>query len=71
MLHKFQVVSVKWHITLKHWRRMGIYGTSLNDSTKVKLINKGSITFVSPFFANAMLCAVLIINYGMDWSNNR
>ena len=45
----------------KHWRRMGIDGTSLNDSTKVKLINKGSITFVSPFFANAMLYAVFLI----------
>jgi len=40
---------------------MGIYGTSLNDSTKVKLINKGSITFVSPFFANALLCAVFLV----------
>jgi hypothetical protein len=38
----------------------GLYSTSLNDSTKVKLINKGSITFVCPFFANAVLCAVLI-----------
>jgi len=35
--------------------KKGIQGTSLNDSTKVKLITKGSITFVCPFFANAML----------------
>ena len=40
--------------------KKGIYGTSLNDSTKVKLINKGLITFVCPFFANAMLYAVFI-----------
>lgn len=52
--------KVECRPTIKHWRRMGIYGTSLNDSTKVKLINKGSITFVSPFFANAMLCAVFL-----------
>jgi hypothetical protein len=35
--------------------KKGFYSTSLNDSIKVKLINKCSITFVSPFFANAML----------------
>jgi len=43
---------------VKALAKKGFYSTSLNDSTKVKLINKGSITFVSPFFANAMLCAV-------------
>jgi len=40
--------------------KKGLYSTSLKDSTKVKLINKGSITFVCPFFANAMLVAGLV-----------
>ena len=38
--------------------KKGLYSTSLNDSTKVKLINKSSITFVRPFFANILLAAV-------------
>ena len=47
------------HVAMEHnveaLAKKGIQGTSLNDSTKVKLITKGSITFVCPFFANAML----------------
>ena len=43
---------------VKALAKKGLYSTSLNDSTKVKLINKSSITFVRPFFANILLAAV-------------
>jgi hypothetical protein len=52
------LVSVgMWH-NVEALAKKGLYSTSLNDSTKVKLINKSSITFVRPFFANILLAAV-------------
>jgi hypothetical protein len=53
-----QSTSARLPYNVEALAKKGLYSTSLNDSTKVKLINKSSITFVRPFFANILLAAV-------------